>query len=222
MGRQTRPKLRVMIHVLLVEDQPIYRNGLRAVLDLDEQIEVAGEAANGQEALKLLETIVVDIILLDINMPIMGGLETLSHLQKNWPKIGVIMLTIFDEVKLVRKFLDMDVDGYILKEAQGREIREAIKIVAGGGTYYGREVMKAMSQHLRERIRTPIPKTQLTARELEILHLIVDEFTAPEIADRLHISLETVSSHRKNIREKLQVRNTAGIVREALRRGLTQ
>lgn len=211
-----------MIRVLLVEDQPIYRNGLRAVLAEDSHIEVVGEASNGKEALSLLEAIPVDIVLLDINMPIMGGLETLSHLQKNWTEIGVIMLTIFDEVKLVRKFLDMDVDGYILKEAQGREIREAIKIVAEGGTYYGTEVMKAISQHLREKMRSPISKTQLTARELEVLHLIVEEYTAPEIADRLHISLETVSSHRKNIREKLQVRNTAGMVREALRRGLTQ
>lgn len=210
-----------MIRVLLVEDQPIYRNGLRAVLDEDSLIEVVAEAANGQEALKLLETTAVDIILLDINMPIMGGVETLAHLQKNWREIGVIMLTIFDEVKLVRKLLDMDVDGYILKEAQGREIREAIKIVANGGTYYGSEVIKAMSQHLRERMRAPVPKTHLTAREQEVLQLIVEEYTAPEIAQILHISLETVSSHRKNIREKLQVRNTAGIVREALRRGLT-
>ena len=211
-----------MIKVLLVEDQPIYRNGLQSILTDDADMQVVGEAANGKEALKKLEDLEVDVVLLDINMPVMGGLQTVPLIQEDWPGIGIIMLTIYDEVKLIRKFLDLDVAGYVLKEAGGREIRDAIKIVAAGGTYYGTEVMRAVSQHLRDQLKQPRPEIRLTEREKQVLNLIIEEYTAPEIAEALFISLETVSTHRKNIREKLQVRNTAGIVREAIRRGLTE
>ncbi|MEM7373349.1 MAG: response regulator transcription factor [Bacteroidota bacterium] len=209
-----------MIEVLLVEDQPIYRTGLRGALTMDPQIQVIGEASNGLEAVKKLESQSVDIVLLDVNMPVQGGLKTVPQIQEKWPNTGIIMLTVYDEAKLIQKFLDMDVDGYLLKEAEGRDIREAIKMVASGGTYYGAEVMKIMSRYLREQMRNPLPEVHLTQREREVLQLIIEEHTAPEIANALFISLETVSSHRKNIREKLKVRNTAGIVREALRMGL--
>lgn len=209
-----------MIRVLLVEDQPIYRTGLQGALTIDPTIQVIGEASNGKEAMIQLEALEVDVVLLDVNMPVQGGLQTVPLIQEKWPKVGIVMLTVYDEAKLIQKFLDLDVDGYLLKEAEGREIREAIKMVSAGGTYYGAEVMKIMSRHLRNQMRNPLPEVHLTQREREVLQLIIEEHTAPEIAEALFISLETVSSHRKNIREKLKVRNTAGIVREALRMGL--
>ena len=208
-----------LIRILLVEDQPIYRNGLQAVLQEEPGLQVVGEANHGQEALDLLAHTPADVILLDINMPVMDGFQTVPQVQQRYPDTEIIMLTVYDEPPLVLKFLDMEVAGYLLKEANGIEIREAIRTVATGGTYYGLEIMKALTTHLRQQKQTVKP-VSLTSREAEVVRLIMQEFTAPEISEKLFISRETVDSHRKNIREKLQVRNTAGIVRETIRRNL--
>lgn len=206
------------IRILIVEDQPIYRDGLRAVIADDPALTVCGEAENGRDALHFLEDREVDIVLLDINMPVLGGLDTVPILQQQYPKLGIIMLTIYDDPGMIMQFFRLEVAGFLLKEANGKEIRDAIKTVAQGGTYYGIEVMKAISRQLRHQLQEPPEaKPKLTPRESEILQLIVQEYTAPEIAEKLFISTETVDTHRKNIREKFMVKNTAGIVREALR-----
>jgi len=203
----------------LVEDQPIYRNGLLSVLQSETDLQVVGEAGNGQEALDFLAHTPADVLLLDINMPVMDGFQTVTQVQQRHPDTEVIMLTVYDEPKLVLKFLDMEVAGYLLKEASAIEIREAIRTVAKGGTYYGLEIIKALTEHLRQQKQTG-DAVSLTPREQEVVRLIIQEFTAPEISDKLFISRETVDSHRKNIRKKLQVRNTAGIVRETIRLNL--
>ncbi|MCI4668138.1 MAG: response regulator transcription factor [Bacteroidia bacterium] len=207
-----------MINVLIADDQPIYRDGLRFSLDGQEDIHIAGEVGNGQQVLDFLQKESPDILLLDINMPVMDGLETLKHLQENHSEVRVIMLTIYDESKLIMRLLEEGVDGYILKESDSREILEAIRTVSKGGTYYGFEVMKKVAGMLKGKFGAR-PKSNLTTREVEIVKLIVQEYSAKEIADKLFISGETVHTHRKNIREKLGVRNSAGIVREAIRQG---
>lgn len=206
------------IRVLIVEDQPIYRDGLRTLIADAPDFKILGEAENGQKALQILEKQTVDVMLLDINMPVLGGLQTVPLVQRKYPHIGIIMLTIYSEPHLIMQFFRLEVAGYLLKEANGKEIRDAIHTVAHGGTYYGIDVMKTISMQLRQQFQElPAKKPRLTPREKEVLNLIVQEFTAPEIAAKLFISTETVDTHRKNIREKFKVKNTAGIVREALR-----
>lgn len=208
--------------ILIVEDQPIYIDGLVGVIEQDPAIEVAGTAAHGQEALDFLENEAVDIVMLDMNMPVLNGLETLPILQEKYPQIEVIMLTVYDNISLILKFVDLSVAGYLLKDAKGREIREAIHTVAKGGIYYGHEVMKKITKAMRDRLHAKPGQSKISQRERQILLLVVKEYTAQEIADKLFISKETVDTHRKNIREKLGVRNTAGMVREALRQGLIE
>ncbi|MEM7659717.1 MAG: response regulator transcription factor [Bacteroidota bacterium] len=208
-----------MITVVLVEDQPIYRDGLRMVLEEVADMEVVGEASHGKEALEVLAHTQPKVVLLDINMPILDGLQTVPLIQESFPETEIIMLTVYDEPKLIVKFFDLEVAGYLLKEATRKEIEEAIRIVARGGTAYGVEVMKRLTNHLRQQKIGP-SSVSLSKREMEVVRLILEEYTAPEIAQKLFISKETVDTHRKNIREKLQVRNTAGIVREVIRLGL--
>lgn len=210
------------IRVLVVDDQPVYRNGIRSILSDTPQLECIGEAGNGLEALEFLTHTPVDVVLLDINMPKMGGLEAVPLIQKKHPAVGTIMLTIYDNPQLILQFFNLEVAGYLLKEAEGKEIIDAIKIVAAGGTSYGVEIMRTITQQLKKQFSGNHHRPTLTGRELEVVKLIIQEYTAPEIAKKLYISKETVDTHRKNIREKLVVRNTAGIVREALRQQLVQ
>lgn len=206
--------------LLIVEDQPIYIEGLRGVLAQDSRLQVLGHAEHGQAALDFLAQQAVDVVLLDVNMPVMSGLETVPHLQEQHPDTHVIMLTIYDHIPLVMQLLELGVAGYLLKNSRGQEIRDAIHTVAAGGTHYGIEIMKNLTQAMRARQQAPVAAPRLSSRELEVLRLVVEEFTAYEIAERLFVSKETIDTHRKNIREKLGVRNTAGMVREALRHEL--
>jgi len=206
--------------LLIVEDQPIYVEGLRGILAQDPRLQVMGHAENGQAALDFLAHQTVDVVLLDINMPVLGGLETVPHLQAQHPDTQVIMLTVYDHTPMIMHLLELGVSGYLLKDSRGKEIRDAIHTVAAGGTHYGIEIMKKITQAMRTKQMAPSSPLRLSPRELEVLRLVVEEFTAQEIAERLFVSKETIDTHRKNIREKLGVRNTAGMVREALRQGL--
>ncbi|MEO0469000.1 MAG: response regulator transcription factor [Bacteroidota bacterium] len=181
------------IKVLLVEDQPVYIDGLKAILMTDDHIEVIGTALNGEDAIQFLKKARADVVLLDINMPVMDGLATIPHIRNLDAETDIIMLTIYDEPRLILKFLEQDIAGFLLKESTGQEILEAIRSVAAGGTYYGTEVMKSVTHHLRKKREAGDSSVQLTKREAEIVQLIIQEFTAPEIADRLCPSITTAS-----------------------------
>ncbi|MEL6133603.1 MAG: response regulator transcription factor, partial [Bacteroidota bacterium] len=198
--------------------QPIYVDGLVAAIQADDMLEVVGTASHGQEALDFLARQEVDVALLDVNMPILNGLETAPIILEKYPYTEIIMLTVYDDTAMIMKFLDLNVGGYVLKDSKSREIREAIHTVHKGGTFYGIEVMKKITAAMREKLN-PAKVMNLSPREHEILKLVIKEYTTQEIANRLFITKETVDTHRKNIRDKMGVRNTAGMVREALRRG---
>lgn len=210
-----------MIEILIADDQPIYRDGLRFSLEHYIDLNIIGEVSNGQEVMMFLEKKIPDVLLLDINMPVMDGLETLTQIKRDYPKLNVIMLTIYDDKKLIMRLLEEGVSGYLLKESDSKQILEAVRTVAHGGTYYGVEVMKKVMAMMRGKYGEP-EQISLTKRELEIVKLIVQEYSATEISKKLFISKETVDTHRRNIREKLQVRNSAGIVRESIKQGWIQ
>ncbi|MEL6627154.1 MAG: response regulator transcription factor [Bacteroidota bacterium] len=206
------------IRILLIEDQPIYVDGLTTAIQADENLEVVGTAGNGQEALDFLARREVDVAMLDVNMPVMNGLEAAPLILERYPHVEIIMLTVYNDTAMIMKFLDLNVGGYVLKDSRSKEIREAIHTVHKGGTYYGIEVMKTITAAMRNK-RNSQKTMNLSPREYEILKLVIKEYTTQEIAQKLFISKETVDTHRKNIRDKMGVRNTAGMVREALRKG---
>ena len=206
------------IRLLLVDDQEIILDGLCALLENDGRFAVVGRARDGREALDQARLLLPDVIVLDISMPVMDGIET-AHALRAWlPDQRILMLSMYGSMDFVEALLEVGVSGYILKNAGRQELCEAIIAVSNGHRYLARdiqEVMDASTGHHRRLGSSVIP----TKREKEIIRLIVGECSTMRIAERLGLSPATVETHRKNILGKLGLHNSTGLVRYALERG---
>jgi DNA-binding NarL/FixJ family response regulator len=201
------------IKVLLVDDHALVRRGFRLMLEDDPEIEVAAEASDGEEAVKLAEKIQPRVIVMDCALPKMDGMEATRRIKKQWPEIAVLMLSMHSEDTWVRLALESGANGYILKSAVDMDLADAIKRVAAGNTVLDPRV--SLPQVLKgERA------SGLTNREVEILRLIVGGKSNKEIAVDLGLSVNTVAVHRANIMENLGIHNTAELVVYAIKNGL--
>jgi DNA-binding NarL/FixJ family response regulator len=215
-----------MIRLFLVDDHKIIRDGLRSVLTDEPTLQVVGEAGNGQELLELLKTTPTDVVLLDVNMPVMDGFATARHLHQHYPQVRVLALSMLNDDTHVGRMLDSGAHGYVLKSAGKDEIFQAIQAVMDGRQYLGSEIGLALLQRALQNPsapETPASKTGgLSKRELEVLQLIAEGMTNAEIADKLFTSKRTIETHRQNIIEKTQAKNTAALIKFAARNGLLQ
>ena len=211
-----------MIKVLLVEDHKILRDGLKAALSGNKEIKVIGECEDGNQVIEFLEKNEVDVILMDIKMPILGGIETTQQVNEKYPNIKILALSMYNEEAYIMKIFKAGASGYILKNTSISEMIEGIKKVYEGEIFYSLEVANIMvSKYMNKTIKaktknTSITIDDLTKREKEIIKLISNEFTNQEIADKLFISARTVDTHRRNLLQKLGVKNTAGLVKFAM------
>ena len=210
-----------MIRLLLTDDHQVLLDGVKALIGQEGDMQVVGEALNGQEALDRLKELEVDVVLLDVNMPVMDGLAACDAIEKQHPSTKVIAMSMYGEGRMVQAMLNKGAKGYLLKSCGREELLEAIRTVNAGGTWLSRPAMDDLVKVMHEPIK-PISAgiETLTDRELEVLRLIADELTTTDIADRLKITVNTVESHRRNLLSKLGVRNSAGLVRKALAQGL--
>ena len=213
-----------MINLCITDDHPLILEGLRMVLHDQQEIQVVRTCMSGEELIQYLdEGSLPDIILLDINMPGINGIQACAQIKKNHSGIKVIGLSMNAENHLVKLMMKSGADGYLHKNSGADEIIQAIRDVMQGRIYISEEIS---SNLLQARHLTPIasnsPFPRLSAREKEILGLIIDEKTTQEIATQLFISFGTVETHRRNIMIKLGVKNTAGLVRTALEYNLTR
>ncbi|MDX2063559.1 MAG: response regulator transcription factor [Bacteroidia bacterium] len=214
------------IRVLLVDDHKMIRDGIRALLDDVAEIQVVDEADNGKEALDLIRAgeLKPDVVVMDVRMPEMSGIEATRIISEEFPDLPVLSLSMHDEVEYISKMLQAGAHGYMLKNAGKQELVMAIKKVATGEKYFSSEVSYAMMMNYiagdGKKDRGPRDNVQLTKREEEIIKLIASEMTNQEIADKLSISLRTVDTHRRNLLQKLGVKNTAGLVRFAIQQRL--
>lgn len=206
------------IRVLVVDDHQVLIDGILAILQPVKDIHVSGFALSGLDALNLLHQDLFDVILLDINMPVMDGIVTCREIVKKYPESRIIALTMHNEFGYIQGMIDQGAQGYLLKSAGKDEIIKAIRNVYEGKTYYAEGVTNILIDGLRRKAHI-LPRAgnqiKLTNREREILQLIVDGLTTHDIAENLFISVATVETHRKNLLRKLEVKNTAGLVREA-------
>jgi DNA-binding NarL/FixJ family response regulator len=201
------------IKVLLVDDHALVRRGFRLMLDDDPEIEVAAEASDGEEAVRLAEKIQPRVIVMDCALPKMDGMEATRRIKKQWPEIAVLMLSMHSEDTWVRLALESGANGYILKSAVDMDLADAIKRVAAGNTVLDPRVsLPAVLKGERA--------SGLTNREVEILRLIVGGKSNKEIAVDLGLSVNTVAVHRANIMENLGIHNTAELVVYAIKNGL--
>ena len=214
-----------MIRVFLLDDHPIVRDGIRSLLDREASIEVVGTAGNGQELLDQLPNVGADLVLIDINMPVMDGYATTKRLRVEYPGLKVLALSMLVEELYVGRMLEACASGYLLKSTSKEEIVYAIHMVMDGKQFLCSEIGLAMLHKVlnwdSSSTTAPAHKNQLLSkRELEVLQLIAEGLTNAEIADQLFTSKRTVETHRQNILEKTQAKNTAVLVKIALADGL--
>lgn len=209
------------VNILLVDDHPMIRHGIKALLN-DVDIKVTGEASNGKEAIEAYKDGNYDLIVMDIKMPEMDGVEATKELKKIDSDVKILALSMYDEHRFITKMLQAGAKGYILKNTGKEELVNAITKIISGENYFSPEVSNIMmSRFMNEksetlRRSTPNFNVTLTKRETEIIRMIANEMTNSEIAGELNISPRTVDTHRRNLLQKLDVKNTAGLVRYAL------
>ena len=211
-----------MIRVLIAEDHLMVRAGIRALLEKSGDIHVLGEASNGQEAVEMTEKLKPDVLVMDIMMPRMNGIQAAENIRKlrNPPPTQILLLSMYADKGLIYQALQTGVKGYVLKSSVSDELLTAVRAVAGGNTYLSEQVSEiAVEAKANPRIivTEQDPFLNLSPREKEILQLIAEEHTSREIADLLVISEKTVEKHRASMMEKLNVRNLAGLVRLAIK-----
>lgn len=213
------------ISVVIADDHEIFRDGLVLMLSRQEGILVAGEAENGKELIKLVEELHPDIIITDIKMTGMDGIAATKSLVHQFPDLKIISLSMFDEENLIVEMLEAGAKGYLLKNADKKEILEAIEQVYQGKTFYCRHTSaKLAAMIVKSKFNEKQKKTAVifTEREIEIIRLICKQFTAQQIGDTLFLSKRTVEGYRTRILEKMDVKNTAGVVIFALKNNLVE
>ncbi|MFL5729407.1 MAG: response regulator [Cytophagaceae bacterium] len=205
------------IRIILADDHILVREGFKSLLAKKKEFEVVGEAENGKALLELLENLSADVLLVDISMPQMNGIEAIAQMKKINPNLKFIMLTMHEEAEYILKSIQAGANGYLLKNVELDELENAIKTVANGGKYFNSTVSNIMIENIS---RNPDPNkeelSELTAREKEILQYVADGLSTKLIADKLSISARTVETHRVHIMKKLQVSNGAEMVKKGI------
>lgn len=211
------------IRVLISDDHAILRSGLKMLLNAETDIEVVGEATTGEEAIRLSGQLHPDLVLMDISMPGMGGIDATAEIKKHQPDVKVLMLTMHENEAYLFRTIKAGGSGYVLKKAADTELLDAIHQVMEGGAFLRPSVTKALVQDYLERVETGEETDSyglLTERERQILKLIAEGFTNQEMAKMLVISVRTVETHRAHLMDKLGMHTRSELVKYALRKGL--
>lgn len=205
------------INVLIVDDHQIVIDGIRSLLKGSNHIHIVGEALHGKEALEILDKKTVDVIILDIQMPIMGGIEVTKIIKEKYADTKVLILTMYDTPEFVQQAIEIDADGYILKNRGAEELESALQALTNGEDYFGKEANKALRSGVRRKKNRDKNEIPLTKRETEVLKLIAYGKTTPQISELLCIAPSTVETHRRNLIEKTQVENSSkGLIKFAI------
>ncbi|HXG41465.1 MAG TPA: response regulator transcription factor [Dehalococcoidia bacterium] len=210
-----------VIKVLLADDHAVVRSGLRALLAAEPDLKVVGEAASGREAVEKAETLRPDVVVMDISMPDMDGLEATRLLRERGVPAQVVILTVHGDDEYLFRALEAGASGYVVKSASDTDLLQAIRLAARGQAFlYPSAVRRVLSQYLQGRQRPGRPPDDLSPRELEVLRLTAAGYTNQEIARQLFISPKTVDTYRQRIMEKLGLQRRSELVRYALKKGL--
>lgn len=211
------------IRVLIADDHALVREGIAAFLKLCDDIEVIAEASDGIETLEKAKKFRPDIILMDVNMPKLGGLEATLEIKKTNPEIKILVLTQYEDKEYISRFLKAGVSGYLLKKAVGSDLITALRSVSRGEVYLHPSITSGIVAGYLDIEKKPETETlyeKLTDREKQVLKLIAEGYTHKEAADMLNISIKTVIAHQTNISEKLGIHTRAGLIKFAIQKGI--
>ena len=212
-----------MIKVYLAEDYKIMRESMIALLDKYDEVDVVGSCENGQEVIDACDEMLIDVILMDIKMPFVDGLEASHIIKERHPYIKIIILSMHNEYEYVKKVMESRIEGYLLKNTDSQELLKAIRMVMDGANYYTPETKSVYDQGIVSRNQKTEPKdavVDLTDRETEIVCLISSGNSSEEISDLLNLSKHTVSAHRRNIHRKTDCSSPVEITRFAIKHGI--
>lgn len=210
-----------MKKIIIVDDHKIFRDGIKSLITIEEIAEIIGEASNGKEFIDMLEHKTPDIVLMDISMPVMDGIEATKKALEINPELKILALSSFGDEEYYYKMINAGVKGFVLKNASIEELELAINEIADGDSYFSNELLRRVIANLGKEAKKEKNET-LTPRELEILKEICNGHTNAEIGEKLNISPETVKGHRSNILSKTSCRNSAGLVMYAIKNKLVE
>lgn len=210
------------IRVLLVDDHRIITDGLQVLLEPAQDVECVGVAANGEEALFALAHIQTDVVLLDLDMPVMDGVEATRRIRQDHPGVKVVVLSMYEEAAMVKRLMELGADGYLVKNCGRDELLLAIRSVHAGQKHFGSALLEGLlGARPNVAARNDLLK-DLSEREIEVLAALAEGLTNKAIGERLFISPRTVDTHRTNLMKKLNMHNVAGLVRIAIKAGLVR
>lgn len=204
------------IRIVLADDHEVVRAGIKRLLSIDKSIKIVDEAANGKDALNLVEYHTPDLLLTDIMMPVMDGIECVNQLNKDKSNVMTLMLTAFEDKQHLDKAIAAGADGYLTKDVLAKELIEAIKTIMKGERAFSKSIIKLLQNKYTPSEVQESVTVSISKREQEILNHVAMGKTSQEIADTLFLSIRTVESHRYNLMKKLDVKNTAGLVRYSI------
>ena len=207
------------IKILLVDDHQVITDGLKSLLSQEPGMRISSTASNGKEALDVIKILSIDLILMDIDMPVMNGIDATRAIKEMGNPPKVIILSMHSEKGMIEELIKMGVDGYLLKNSGKDEIITAIRKVMAGKKYFTSDITLSLLNNKTE-VSADLPNDKLTTREIEILKLITDGFTNKEIGEQLYISHRTVDTHRTNMMRKIDVNNLAGLINYAIKHNL--
>lgn len=209
--------------ILLVDDHQIMREGLMSLMAGEPDLEVVGDASDGRQAVQMAKKLKPDLVVMDISMPGLSGIEATRQILDELGRVRVLALSMHADPRFVAGALEAGAHGYMIKDCTSQELLEYIRTVAGGGTYLSPQVaevvVKGFVRRLGEETGTP-PASVLTPREREVLQLLVEGHTVKAIAERIHLGVKTVETHRRNIMEKLGLKNMVDLIKYAMREGV--
>jgi len=213
-----------MINVLLADDHTMFVDGIDSILKTESDIAVVGKVYNGPDVVQFVKDNKVDLVLLDVNLPDMNGIEVCKALKEQNIETKILAISMFNEESFVTEILNNGAQGYILKNTGREELLKALRTVVGGKSYFSDDVTQTIMKGLMKQRKAGKQKEgffpKISRREKEVLRLIIQEHTTQEIANKLFISLKTVESHRSSLLNKMNARNTAGLVRIAIENNL--
>lgn len=211
------------IRVLLADDHTIVRQGLRLLLEAEGDIEIVGEAENGRQAVQMTKKFLPDVVVVDIAMPLLNGLEATRQITKEVPSSKVLILSSYSDDEYVRQLSDAGSSGYLIKQTAANDLLKAIREVKKGNAYFSPAISKRLLDHYRQAFVQGAPgrKTgeRLTSRENEVLQLIAEGLATKQIAAELNLSIKTIEKHRQDLMNKLNIHNIAGLTRYAIANG---
>lgn len=207
------------INIVFADDHPTFRKGFRTLLQHQPDIQLLAEASNGEELCALVEKYLPAVVVTDISMPVVDGIEAIQHLKKNYSEIGVIALSMHEDPTMIKEIIKAGAKGYLSKNADVEEIILAIRSVSQGQFYSSATTVSCLMRSLQ---KAPPETCKFTNREIEIIQLLYQEHTNCEIAQALYISEETVKDHRKHIQKKVGAKSVVGIIKHALKNHLVK